>query len=207
MDNCPLRPVRRGRKSLRWTSELGSLRREVRPLFNRCQANNNSYSWELYRETQRRYRKEVRKASKETWRNFCTTISDLPRTARLHRDPKIRLGSLVAPSGERMQSEGETLDLLLATHFPNSLLWRGERYPPLPAVPNVQTGRWLRRLLPTEEWDGQLILLPHIKAQAWMGYSHLCCKRDGRSLFPTWPRSFVPAWLLDTFQPCGARLR
>jgi hypothetical protein len=36
-----------------------------------------------------------------------------------YRDPKIRLGSLVDPSGERRQSEGETLDLLLAAHFPN----------------------------------------------------------------------------------------
>jgi hypothetical protein len=52
-DNCPLRPVRKGRKSLRWTSELESLRREVRRLLNRCQADNNSYSWELYREAQR----------------------------------------------------------------------------------------------------------------------------------------------------------
>ena len=32
-DNCPLRPVR---KSLKWTSEIESLRREVRRLFNRC---------------------------------------------------------------------------------------------------------------------------------------------------------------------------
>jgi len=44
-DNCPLRPVRRGRKSLRWASELQSLRREVRRLFNRCRANNNLHSW------------------------------------------------------------------------------------------------------------------------------------------------------------------
>ena len=28
-DNCPLRPIRNGTKSLRWTSELESLRREV----------------------------------------------------------------------------------------------------------------------------------------------------------------------------------
>jgi len=40
-DNFPLRPVRKGRKSLRWTSELQSLRREVRQLFNRCRADNN----------------------------------------------------------------------------------------------------------------------------------------------------------------------
>ena len=102
-DNCSLRQVRRGRKCLRWTLELESLRREVRRLFNRCWANNNSHSWEFYREAQRRYRKEVRKASKETRRTFCSSINDLPKTARLHRalsrDPKIRLGSLVAPSG------------------------------------------------------------------------------------------------------------
>lgn len=45
-------------------------------------------------------------------------------SARLHRalprDPKIKVGSLVAPSGKHTQSEGNTLELLLATHFPNS---------------------------------------------------------------------------------------
>ena len=37
---CLLRPARRGRKSLKWTSELESLRREVTRLFNRCRADN-----------------------------------------------------------------------------------------------------------------------------------------------------------------------
>jgi hypothetical protein len=73
-ENCPLRPLRRGRKSLRWTTELQSLRREGRRLFNRCRKNNSAQSWELYRETQRRYRKEVRKYSKETWRTFCISV-------------------------------------------------------------------------------------------------------------------------------------
>jgi hypothetical protein len=44
-------------------------------------------------------------------------------SARLHRalsrDPKIKLVSLVAPLGMCMQSEGEILELLLTTHFPN----------------------------------------------------------------------------------------
>jgi hypothetical protein len=70
------------------------------------------------------YRREVQKASEETWRAFCTSINELPRAARLHRalskDPKVRLGYLVAPSGQHTQSEGETLDLLLHTHFPGS---------------------------------------------------------------------------------------
>jgi len=68
---------------------------------------------------------EIQRASEETWRTFCSSINDLPRAARLHRalsrDPKIRLGSLATPSGGRTQSDGETLDLLLATHFPNSI--------------------------------------------------------------------------------------
>ena len=114
---------------MKWTPELQTLRREVRRLFNRCRDDNKPSSWELYREAQWTYRKEVRKASKETWRTFCSSINDLPRSARLHRalsrDPKTRLGSLVAPTGERTQSEEETLDLLLATHFPDSTVAEG----------------------------------------------------------------------------------
>jgi len=64
------------------------------------------------------------KASKNARRTFCSSIIDLARSARLQRalsrDPKIKLGSLVAPSGRRTQSEGETLEMLLTTHFPNS---------------------------------------------------------------------------------------
>jgi hypothetical protein len=67
---------------------------------------------------------EVRKAYKNPWGIFCSYIYDLPRSPRLQRaisrDPKLKLGSLVAPSGRRPQSDGETLELLLITHFPNS---------------------------------------------------------------------------------------
>ena len=49
-DNCPLRPVKTGRQSLKWMSELESLRRGVRQLFNKCQRAKNLRSWELYRD-------------------------------------------------------------------------------------------------------------------------------------------------------------
>jgi len=111
-DNCPLRPVKTGRQSLKWTAELESLRRGVRRLFNKCRSDKNPHSWDLYKEAQQNYRKEVRKASKNAWRAFCSSIDDLPRSARLHRalsrDPKTMLGSLVAPMGRQMQSKGET---------------------------------------------------------------------------------------------------
>ena len=83
-----------------------------------------------------------------------------------------------------MQSEEETLGLLLATHFPNSV-WTGEQHPLSPAVPDVWTGGWLRGLLPIEDWGGRLVFSPHIKLQVWTGYFRLYYKRDGRSLFLT----------------------
>ena len=54
---------------------------------------------------------------------FCNSFNDLPIYVMLHKalsgDPKIKQGSLVAPSVSHTQSEGETLELLLVTHFPN----------------------------------------------------------------------------------------
>jgi len=121
-DNGPLRPVKTSRQSLKWTVEVESLRR-VRRLFNKCRSGKIPHSWEPYRQAQRKYTKEGRKASKNVWRTFCSSINDLPRSARLHRalsrDPEIKPGSLVSPSGMGTQSEGENLELLLTTHFPN----------------------------------------------------------------------------------------
>jgi hypothetical protein len=56
-NNCPLRPVKMGRQSLKWTAELESLRRGVRRLFNKRRSEKNPHSWDLYREVQRNYRK------------------------------------------------------------------------------------------------------------------------------------------------------
>jgi hypothetical protein len=92
--------------------------------FNKSRKDQTPLSWELYRKAQWVYRREVRKASKETWRVFCTSINELPKTARIHgalsKDSKVRLDSLVAPLSGHMQSEGHTLDLFLHTHFPDS---------------------------------------------------------------------------------------
>jgi hypothetical protein len=56
-DNCPLKIGRKGKCPLKLTSNLESLRREVRRLFNKGCRNGTPQSWELYKEAQRRYRK------------------------------------------------------------------------------------------------------------------------------------------------------
>jgi len=47
----------------------------------------------------------------------------------------------------------------------------------MPVAPADAIG-WLQRLSPVAEWNGQLILLSHIKVQEWMAYFRPCCKRD-----------------------------
>ena len=76
-NNCPLRPLNTGRQSLKWTSELESLRRGVGRLFNKCRTDNNPHSWELYTEARRRYKKEVREASKDQLKPI-TSVGDAP---------------------------------------------------------------------------------------------------------------------------------
>jgi hypothetical protein len=66
-NNWPLRPVKIGRQSLKLMTELESLSRGVRWLFNGCRSNKDPHSWDLYREAQRNYRQEVRKACKNAW--------------------------------------------------------------------------------------------------------------------------------------------
>ena len=40
--------------------------------------------------------------------------------------------------------KGETLEILLVIHFPNSVITEDVAAPILPAMPNVWTGGWLR---------------------------------------------------------------
>jgi hypothetical protein len=74
-------------------------------------------------------------------------MNDPPRSVRLNRtsrNPKIKLGFLVASSVRRTQSNGETLAPLLTTHFPNSEIYRSQRYLRPPFWLDVPTGGWLR---------------------------------------------------------------
>jgi len=209
-DNCPLRPAKNRRKSLKWTSELESLRREVRWLFNRCRADNKSSSWELYREAQR-YRKEVCKASKETWRTFCSSVNDLPRSARLHRalsrDPKTRLGSLVAPTRECTQSEGETLDLLLATHFPDSAAVEWGVITAAACHATRVDWQVPARIITYHRVEWEIDSFAPYKSLGKDGIFPALLQEGQGILIPYLVRIFCVCLRLDTFQPRGARLR
>ena len=77
-------------------------------------------------------------------RTYCGSVGDLPMSASLRRalsrDPKIKLRSLVAPSGRCTNSKRETLELLLATHFPKSVVTEEMATPASARHPNVVVG-------------------------------------------------------------------
>ena len=100
-------------------------------------------------------------------------------SARLHRtlsrDPK--LGSLVAPSRRRTQSEGGTLELLLTAHFPKSEVTEMED-PAAARRAGCSDWRVAARVVTYRRVEWTMILLPHTEVQKWMAYCRACCKRD-----------------------------
>jgi hypothetical protein len=113
----------------------------------------------------------------------------------------------VAPSGGSKQSEGENLDLLLATHFSNSLAIQREPVPD--AARRVKSFDWQVAARVVTKWRVVWAIdsFAPFKSAGMEGYSRLCYKRDGRYLSLTWSKFFVHAWRLEKFQPYGARLR
>jgi len=76
----------------------------------------------------------------------------------LFLDLKITLRSLEAPLRRHMQSVGETLDLLLVAHFPNSVVTEVVEAPA--AEPNFWIGGWMRGLSLIGQGKGQFIFYP-----------------------------------------------
>ena len=117
--------------------------------------------------------------------------------ARLHRalsrDTKIKLGSLVALLKRRTQSEGEMLELLLATHFPNSVVTEE-----MAACVAAHCAKWC-------DWEMATEVVIYGRVE-WAINSFARCKSPGMDgIFPAvlqeWWRIVVP-YLVRIFHAC-----
>ncbi|KAJ8913784.1 hypothetical protein NQ315_002690 [Exocentrus adspersus] len=121
-ENTPLKTKQDNRGASWWNKKLDKKRKEVRRLFNRAK---NSGNWDQYRSALTDYNKEIRRAKRESWRRFCESIKDVPRSTRIHkilsRSPVGECGSIKRPDGSYTDSGMETLQLLALNHFPGSL--------------------------------------------------------------------------------------
>lgn len=120
---CPEKPTSGNRKVPWWNNSLTKLRIETRRKFNRARSGGN---WDDYRISLTEYNKEIRRAKRKSWRNFCSEITELPSGARLHKilskTHTNRMGLMEKPDGTTTVNEGETLKLLAQTHFPGSTI-------------------------------------------------------------------------------------
>ncbi len=105
-----------------WSPQLASLRKRVRSLFKASKATGR---WDAYHRLLTEYNKEVRRAKRESWRNFCSDIAKEHEASRLRKvlakEPLSPAGLLKNQNGEYIADPNETLAVLLGTHFPGCL--------------------------------------------------------------------------------------
>ena len=120
--SCRMVKIAKKHKSHFWSEELSQLHREVNRLTRQHRRNPSAENLQRLREARRRFKTEMRRAKRESWKSFCASIDTLPAAARLHkilkRDQFSTSGTMKKPNGSFTESAEETLDLLLAAHFP-----------------------------------------------------------------------------------------
>ncbi|MCP3661285.1 MAG: hypothetical protein GY696_02130 [Gammaproteobacteria bacterium] len=121
--SCPLKRAKSKRGAIWWNRGLSKLRQGCRRKFRRASdARAVDADWADYTESRREYKREIRRAKRQSWRVFCEGVEGQRPTARLHR----LLGKehinqpdfFTLPSGELTTSREESLLHLLQVHFP-----------------------------------------------------------------------------------------
>jgi len=121
-DNCPVK-IKKGNRAIHWWSpDLENRRKQLRKQFNRAK---RLGTWQQYRHSLTEYNKAIRQAKYNSWAKFTEEVSSLKAAARLNKvmaaKPINPIGSLKTPSGAFTVSAGDTLELLLDTHFPGCI--------------------------------------------------------------------------------------
>jgi hypothetical protein len=119
--NCPARVALSPRTFPWWNKELSRLKASTRRLFNHAKRTGD---WESYKMALTCYNKDIRKAKRSSWRDYCQGIEDVPDRARLMRIKASRSANRVESikllDGQYTQSGKETLRELYRVHFPGS---------------------------------------------------------------------------------------
>ena len=103
-----------------WDEKLKNLRVLTRHTFNECYI---SRQWQPYKDCLKVYKKAIRTAKKEGWRNFCESLNSVKDTARLGRilaEVQSPPSFLKTSAGGWTNSSKESLEELMRAHFPGN---------------------------------------------------------------------------------------
>lgn len=117
---CPERISTKSAKVPWWNSTLAKLRKQARKAGRNVAGNAERTA--KYRAIRAKYKKELRKAKRKSWSEYCESIKSLSDTAKLQKiltkDRSVALGMLKKNNGEYTNDPAEMLQILLETHFP-----------------------------------------------------------------------------------------
>ncbi len=117
---CPLRQVKPKGLHPWWSDALTQMRVELRYL-ERKQKNSSLDRWRFV-EARMEYKKAILAAKRDSWKDFCTRAEgakSISKLVHILEGDKIRRVSLLNKEGNPTTTPGESLDVLLETHFPN----------------------------------------------------------------------------------------
>lgn len=121
---CPLKRVSKKKDNEWWNPELSSLRKEARKTFRKAILDNSEEAWEAKRHAQIRLKTAIRKAKRQSWKQFTENLEGTTPTARvvkvLKNDTIATVGVIKKPSGELTTSPVETMNCLLDALLPGS---------------------------------------------------------------------------------------
>ncbi|XP_070068070.1 uncharacterized protein [Drosophila takahashii] len=104
-----------------WNRELTLQRHNLREFFKIAKKADDEIINEEYKILLRDYKKETRRAQRSSWRNFCSSIENVPETARLRKllskQPTIH-SQLKSDDGQWTEGSEEALTALMQSHFP-----------------------------------------------------------------------------------------
>lgn len=109
-----------------WNIDIGAKLKETRKLQNqaRSKGSRDPVKWEVYKSCNRELKKMIRRAKRDSWRNFASSIEDINEASRLRRiiSKKSSVPSLIKCSdGSWAESSKQALDSFMDLHFPGSV--------------------------------------------------------------------------------------
>jgi len=122
----PLRPAVRNRPIPWWNPGLDDLRSHISKVYAKVRRNKGGQRLkDAYAKKCKDYRSLLLKSKKEAWRDFCSRYDSTFDVANIVRacQPRtqVQLGLLKDPLGNVVQDPKEALDILMSTHFPESI--------------------------------------------------------------------------------------
>jgi hypothetical protein len=109
----------------------------------------------------------------------------------------------VVPSSRRTQSEGETLELLLTTHFPNSGVTQELAAPAAALLARRPGWRLATRVVTYRRVEWAIDSFAPYKSLGVDGIFPALLQQARRLSSHTWSEYFVPAWLCSSHVATG----